>query len=94
MLFTIVSILVVLLGVLASIVLFFIGVVRGLTKKGWRWVGYSILLFIAIVIFYSGAQFIYLKYFRASTVNNLQQLSQPRPLNSDGTVNFNTTITP
>jgi hypothetical protein len=78
MAFTLISIIVVFIGVITSIILFIIGVIRGFLKKGWRLVGYSILLFIATTIIYSVAQGIYYKFFRASTVQDLQNLSQPK----------------
>ena len=79
--FILISILVIFIGVIASIILFIVGLVRGLLKKGWRLVGYSVLLFIVVVIFYTIAQGLYIKYIQSAAVQNLQELSQPRPIN-------------
>ncbi len=80
MAFTLISIVLVFLGVVTSIILFIVGIIRGFLKKGWKLVGYSILLFIATVMIYSIAQSIYTNFFRASALQNLQELSQPGPI--------------
>lgn len=81
MAFTLISVIVVFIGVIASIILFIVGVIRGFLKKGWQLVGYSLLLFFATIVVYSVAKVIYTKFFRATAVQNLQELSQPGSIN-------------
>lgn len=64
--------LVTIVGVLLSIVLFIIGVIRGLLKKGWKMVVYAVLLFITTVVVYSVAQNYYLRNAHPSVIQNLQ----------------------
>lgn len=78
MAFTLISIIVVFLGVVTSIILFIVGVIRGFLKKGWKLVSYSILLFIATVAIYSVARGVYAQFFRSSTLQNLQKVNQPK----------------
>jgi len=69
----------IIVGFLASLILFFIGIIRGLFKKGWRLVGYSVLLFIIIVIVYTLTQSFYMKNVRPSVIKNLQENVLPSP---------------
>ncbi len=47
------------LGVVTSAVMFVVGIIRGLLKKGWKILGISILVFVVTVIIYTVLQGIY-----------------------------------
>ena len=77
------------IGIPVTIILLIIGVIRGLLKKKWKLAKFSAGLFVLLLIFYLIAQRFYTNFLRPSVINNLQEISKPRPLNPDGSANFN-----
>jgi len=72
---TLLAMLFIVVGTLLSVVLFIIGIIRGLSKKGWRLVGISVLLFISTLVVYSIAQNFYIQKVRSPVLENLQENS-------------------
>lgn len=74
-LLTLLLVLVIVIGFLLSIILFIIGIIRALLKKGWRLVIVSVVLFVVVMIFYSIARVFYANLLRPTNIANLQKMS-------------------